>query len=46
MSQPTFIFVAGISGVFCGMALLYISIKIMGAVANILDSDKKEKKNG
>lgn len=46
MSQPTFIFVAGISGVFCGMALLYISIKVMGAVANILDSRKKEKKHG
>jgi hypothetical protein len=46
LSQPTFIFIAGISGVFCGMTLLYISIKIMGAIANILDSDKKEKKNG
>jgi hypothetical protein len=46
LSQPTFIFVAGISGVFCGMALLYISIKIMGSVAKIFESGAKEKKNG
>ncbi|MCK5543534.1 MAG: OadG family protein [Desulfobacterales bacterium] len=45
MSQPTFIFIAGISGVFCGMTLLYISIKIMGAVANIFEAEKKEKKD-
>jgi len=42
LSQPTFIFIAGICGVFSGMALLYISIKIMGAVANIFETEKKE----
>ncbi len=46
LSQPTFIFIAGISGVFCGMTLLYISIKIMGAVADIFESKNKEKQNG
>jgi hypothetical protein len=44
LSQPTFIFVAGISGVFCGMTLLYISIKIMGVVANLFESGKKGEK--
>jgi len=37
------IFVAGISGVFLGMALLYFSIKIVSGVISRLNSDEGEK---
>jgi hypothetical protein len=36
------IFVAGISGVFLGMALLYISIKIVSGVISRVSSDSEE----
>jgi len=37
------VFVAGISGVFLGMGLLYFSIKIVSAVTSRLNSDEGEK---
>ena len=37
------VFIAGISGVFLGMALLYLSIKIVSAVTSRLNSDEGEK---
>jgi Na+-transporting methylmalonyl-CoA/oxaloacetate decarboxylase gamma subunit len=37
------IFVAGISGVFLGMGLLYLSIKIVSAVTSRFSSDEGEK---
>ncbi len=45
MSQAIEIFISGITGVFCGMALLYISIKIMGVISSKLDTGEKEKKD-
>jgi len=37
------VFIAGISGVFLGMALLYLSIKIVSGVTSRLSSDEGEK---
>ena len=43
MFEALSIFVAGISGVFLGMVLLYISIKIVSAVTSRLNPDEGEK---
>lgn len=43
MFEAMGIFVAGISGVFMGMALLYISIKVVSAVTSRLNSGEGEK---
>lgn len=43
MFEALGIFVAGISGVFLGMALLYISIKIVSGVTSRLNSSEGEK---
>ena len=43
MFEALGIFVAGISGVFLGMALLYISIKIVSAVTSRFTSEEGEK---
>ena len=43
MFEALGIFVAGISGVFLGMALLYISIKIVSGVTSRLNSGEGEK---
>ena len=43
MVEALSIFVAGISGVFLGMALLYFSIKIVSGVICRLNSDEGEK---
>lgn len=41
MSNAIFIFISGITGVFCGMALLYISIKITAWVVDKLETEKE-----
>ena len=43
MFEALGIFVAGISGVFLGMALLYFSIKIVSGVTSRLNSGEGEK---
>ena len=43
MVEALSIFVAGISGVFLGMALLYLSIKIVSGVISRLNPDEGEK---
>ncbi|MDF1591818.1 MAG: hypothetical protein P1P89_09920 [Desulfobacterales bacterium] len=43
MYEALSVFVAGISGVFLGMALLYISIKIVSGVTSRLNSGEGEK---
>jgi len=45
LSDEVFIFLSGIIGVFSGMALLYISIRIMGKIADRFETEKKEEKN-
>ncbi len=45
LSQAIEIFISGITGVFFGMALLYISIKIMELVASRWITEEKEKKD-
>ena len=43
MFEALGIFVAGISGVFLGMALLYVSIKIVSGVISRVNSEEGEK---
>ena len=43
MFEAIGIFIAGISGVFLGMALLYISIKIVSSVISRLSPEEGEK---
>ena len=43
MFEAIGIFVAGISGVFLGMALLYVSIKIVSSVTSRLNSEEGKK---
>lgn len=43
MFEALGVFVAGISGVFLGMALLYLSIKIVSVVSSRFSSDEGEK---
>ena len=45
MSQAINVFISGVTGVFAGMGLLYISIKVMGVVADKIGDGKKEKKD-
>jgi Na+-transporting methylmalonyl-CoA/oxaloacetate decarboxylase gamma subunit len=45
LSQAIEIFISGITGVFFGMTLLYISIKIMALVSNRWITEEKEKKD-
>lgn len=46
MNQAYIVFFAGIGGVFMGMTLLYISIRLTAAVADKIDAGQsKTKKN-
>ncbi len=45
MSKAIEVFISGVTGVFFGMALLYVSIKIMGKVSDKMETVQKEKKN-
>lgn len=42
MDEALGVFVAGISGVFLGMALLYFSIKIVSAVIGRINFDESK----
>lgn len=44
MPNAISIFIAGITGVFCGMLLLYASIKMTAIVVDRLEGAGKEKK--
>ncbi len=41
MSNAIVIFISGVTGVFCGMALLYLSIKITALVVDKLETEKE-----
>lgn len=43
MTEAVGVFIAGISGVFLGMALLYFSIKIVSGVTSRIDAKEGEK---
>jgi len=44
MSESFVVFISGITGVFCGMALLYISIRITSFVTDRIESAKEKGK--
>ncbi len=44
MPHPLMVFVSGITGVFCGMALLYLSIKSTAAILDKFEKTGEEKK--
>lgn len=41
MNQAIEIFIAGISGVFIGMALLYVAIRVISLVVDRIGADKE-----
>jgi hypothetical protein len=43
VSNSITIFISGITGVFCGMSLLYISIKITALVVDALEPKEEAK---
>ncbi len=43
MAKAMFIFIAGIGGVFIGMAMLYVSIKIVSLITSRLNVNEGEK---
>ncbi len=45
MSNSITVFISGIVGVFCGMALLYISVKMTAMVVDRLEKRKEENKS-
>ncbi len=44
MSNSFIVFISGITGVFCGMALLYIAIRITSFVTDKIEMAKEAKK--
>ena len=43
MSSPLTVFIAGITGVFLGMAMLFLSIRLTGAAVAALEKNREDK---